>query len=108
MKLAYQFMATIVVCFLLELFLPWWSLAIGACAVAYFIGNKGFVSFLVGFIAIVVLWVGMALYIDQSTHSILTEKVNRLLPLNSFLLMGLIGGLVGGFGALTGALAKAK
>jgi hypothetical protein len=50
----------------------------------------------------------MAYYIDSSTHSILTEKVNKLLPLNSFLLTALIGGLIGGFSALTGAFAKTK
>jgi hypothetical protein len=48
----------------------------------------------------------MAFYIDQTTHSILTEKVNKLLPLNSFFLTTLIGGLVGGFAAMTGALIK--
>jgi hypothetical protein len=50
----------------------------------------------------------MAFYIDQTTHSILTEKVNKLLPLNSLLITTLIGGLVGGFAALTGALLKQK
>jgi cell division protein FtsX len=76
--------------------------------VAYFSGNKSYLSFAAGFLGIAILWLGMAYYIDSSTHSILTEKVNKLLPLNSFLLTALIGGLIGGFSALTGAFAKTK
>ena len=108
MKFALQFILTIIVCFVLQSFLPWWTLAIGAFAVAYFSGNKSYLSFAAGFLGVAILWLGMAYYIDSSTHSILTEKVNKLLPLNSFVLTGLIGGLIGGLSALTGALAKSK
>jgi hypothetical protein len=104
MKFILQIAATVAICLLLQTFFPWWTLAIGSFAVAFMVGNKGGVSFAAGFIGAAVLWLGMAYYIDQTTHSILTEKVNRLLPLNSFLLTTLIGGLVGGFAALTGAL----
>jgi hypothetical protein len=108
MKFVIQIIATIIVCFLLQTFLPWWTMAIGAFTVGYILANKGYVSFAAGFLAVGLLWLGMAFYIDQSTYSILTEKINRLLPLNSFILTTLIGGFVGGFAALTGALLKAK
>lgn len=108
MKFVIQIITTIIACFLLQTFLPWWTMAIGAFVIGYILANKGYVSFTAGFLAVGLLWLGMAFYIDQSTHSILTEKVNRLLPLNSFILTTLIGGLVGGFAALTGALLKAK
>lgn len=106
MKFIIQLIITIAVCFLLQTFLPWWTLAIGALAVSFAVGNKAGVSFAAGFVGVGILWFGMAFYIDQTTHSILTEKVNKLLPLNSFVLTTLIGGLVGGFAALTGALLK--
>ncbi len=108
MKFVIQIIATIIVCFLLQTFLPWWTMAVGSLAVAYAISNKGGASFVAGFIAVGLLWFGMAFYIDQITNSILTEKMNKLLPLNSFILTTLIGGLVGGFSALTGALLRAK
>jgi hypothetical protein len=108
MKFIIQVLVTAAMCFLLQTFLPWWSMAIGSFVVAYFIGNKGFVSFSAGLIGVSLLWVGVALYIDVSTHSILTEKINKLLPLNAFLLTGLVGGLVGGFAALSGSLLKSK
>jgi hypothetical protein len=108
MKFFIQIIATIIVCFLLQTFLPWWTLAIGAFGVAFAVGNKAGFSFVAGFVGVGILWLGMAFYIDQTTHSILTEKVNKLLPLNSFVLTTLIGGLVGGFAALTGAFLKKK
>ncbi len=108
MKFFIQIIITIAVCFLLQTFMPWWTMAIGSMAVGYGVANKGWVSFVAGFIGVGILWLGMAYFIDHSTHSILTEKVNRLLPLNSFVLTTLIGGLVGGFAALTGALLKQK
>jgi len=89
---------------LLQYFFPWWTMAIGAFAVAFLFDHKAFPSFAVGFLSIALLWVGYALIIDISTQSILTEKLNRLLPINSLVLTALLGGLVGGLGALTGSL----
>ncbi|MBX2916351.1 MAG: hypothetical protein KF856_13855 [Cyclobacteriaceae bacterium] len=108
MKFFIQLVATMLICLILQFFLPWWSIAIGAAGVAYVVGNKSLNSFLAGFVAIALLWVGYALTIDLKTNSILTEKINQLLPLNSFILTMLAGGLVGGFAALTGALFKLK
>jgi hypothetical protein len=108
MKFIIQILITIVVCFILQSFLPWWTMAVGAFTVAYLIGNKGFPSFVAGFVAISILWVGMAFYIDALTNSILTEKINRLLPLNAFVATLVVGGLVGGFASLTGALMKSR
>jgi hypothetical protein len=108
MKFFIQVISTIIVCLVLQLFLPWWSITIGAFGVAYFTGNKSFISFLAGFIAIVLLWSVFAFYLDFKTDSILTVKINQLLPLNAFLLTALVGALVGGFAALTGALFKSK
>ncbi len=108
MKFIIQLIITIAICFLLQTFLPWWTMAIGSLAVGYGVSNKASISFVAGFIGVGILWLGMAYYIDQTTQSILTEKVNKLLPLNAFVLTTLIGGLVGGFAALTGALLKQK
>lgn len=108
MKFGVQLIGTIIVCFVLQSFLPWWTMAVGAFTVAYLVGNKGAISFLAGFLGVAVLWVGMAFYIDALTHSILTEKINRLLPVNAFVMTLLVGGLVGGFASLTGALLKVE
>ena len=104
MKFLYQVIATILISFLLQNFLPWWTMAVVSFALGYFFGNKGFISFCAGFLGVGLLWLGMSLFIDVSTHSILTEKINKLLPLNVFVLTTMIGGLVGGLASLTGSL----
>lgn len=108
MKFLIHIILIIIVTFLLQSFLPWWTLAIGAFVVSFMMGNKGVNSFFAGFLAVGLLWLGISFYIDFTTESILTEKLNRLLPLNSMLLTFLIGGLVGGLSSLTGALLRAK
>jgi cell division protein FtsX len=83
-------------------------MAIVAFGLGYYFQNKGFISFLSGFIGVAMLWFVVAYRIDASTQSVLTEKINRIFPLNVFLLMVIVGGLVGGFAALTGALINPK
>ena len=108
MKFLNQVIATIILSFLLQNFLPWWTMAIGSFAIGYYFGNKGFISFCAGFLGVGLLWLGMAMFIDVSTQSILTEKINRILPLNVFILTTIIGGLVGGLASLTGSLLVGK
>jgi hypothetical protein len=83
-------------------------MAVGAFIISYLLGNKGFTSFAAGFLGVGLLWLSMALFVDFTTNSILSEKLNRLLPVNSFLITFLIGGLVGGFASLTGSLLRSK
>ncbi len=104
MKFIIQLIFTIVICLLLELFFPWWTLAIGAFVVAFIFDNKGFPSFVIGFLAAALLWTGLAGYTTFITDGILTTRLNQLLPINSILITALVGGLTGGFGALTGSL----
>lgn len=103
---------TAALCFILQYFFPWWTLVPGAFAVGYWFGNNGWVSFFAGMLGVGLLWFLTALFIDIQTQSILTEKVARLFPTKTpsllFLLTALIGGLPGGFAALTGALLKSS
>ena len=94
---------TVVLCFALQYFLPWWTVAVGAAIAGYAAGNKLWIAFLAGFAGGALLWLTVAFYSDLTTHSILTEKVNRLMPMSSMLMTTLIGGLVGAFAGLTGA-----
>lgn len=105
-----QLFFTLALCFILQYFLPWWTLAIGAFAGGYVFGNKGWKSFFAGMLGVGLLWLTAALFIDIQTHSILTEKVARIFPTKTpallFLLTAIIGGLPAGFAALTGSLLK--
>jgi hypothetical protein len=89
------------------LFLPWWGFALIALAVSALLPQRPIVSFLSGFLALFLLWGGLAWFLDAANNSILSEKIARILPLggSSFLLIlvtAVIGALVGGGAALSG------
>ena len=107
MKFVKQIVIIVVSCFVLQQFLPWWAIAIGAAVGGYWMGGNGFVSFAAGFLGVALLWIGMALFIDLAASSILSQKVGKILPLNPLLLTALVGGLMGGFSSLTGTLLSA-
>lgn len=89
------------------LFFPWWVLAIVAFGVALLVPQTNNRSFFSGFLGIFLLWTIVAAWIDWKNGSLLSHKIAQLLPLggSSFLLVlvtALVGGLLGGFAALSG------
>lgn len=111
MKFLIQLIVIFILAFVLELLLPWWSIAVAAAAGGYFFKTNG--NFFAGFLAIAFLWVGKAYVIDASSAVSLVEMVSEILLINSkpllFLITALIGGMVGGFAAVTGSgLKKTK
>ncbi len=96
--------------FALQMFLPWWSIAIAGFAAGLIVKQKSGMAFLAGFIAVFVLWVIYAYMLSSANNNILASKVAVLLPLKGhvkllLLVTGLIGGLVAGFATLSGRLA---
>jgi hypothetical protein len=110
MRFLIQVITIIILAFLLELFLPWWSIALAALAAGIAVRSNA--NFLAGFLGIAILWLAKAWLIDSSAATPLIEKVARIFTLPNksllFLIMALLGGLVGGFAALTGSLLKKK
>ena len=107
MKFVIQIVAIIALALVLELFMPWWSIAIAALAVGYILKSKA--NFLAGLLAIALLWFIKAWLLDMSAAGDLTERVAAIFKLSKPLLMlvtALIGGLVGGFAAMSGAALK--
>ncbi|MCW5914228.1 MAG: hypothetical protein KIT66_06445 [Chitinophagaceae bacterium] len=99
--------------YVMGMFLPWWTIAIAAFVVCWFIPQRGFVSFLTGFLAIFLLWGIMSFMISSANHDILAHRVSELIlkkdsPTMLILLTGLLGGLVAGFAALSGSFAHKK
>jgi hypothetical protein len=96
---------------LLQFWLPWWSLIIPAIAMSYMTGRGAGSSFIAGFLAIGLLWLGLSLYIDWSTGSMLSQKIAQLFLGKSVLvlrlLMLLVGGFTGGLASLSGYSLKA-
>ncbi|WPP50664.1 hypothetical protein [Catalinimonas niigatensis] len=93
--------------YLFELFLPWWSVVIAAFLVNLWMPSKGFVDFLSGFLGVGLLWLIYAWLIDSDTASVLSARIAQLfnMPNASFMIAitGLVGGIAGGFAALSGS-----
>lgn len=83
-----------------------------AFAVAYFVKQNSMLAFLSAFVAVFLLWVGYAYLLSSANENILAAKVAELMKAITkgntsilYILTGSVGGLVAGFGALTGSLA---
>jgi hypothetical protein len=90
--------------------LPWWSFAVCAFLVALAIHQKGWKAFLSAFLALAILWGGLALFYDFRNDHLLSSKIAALLSIGSSVLLlvmtALVGGLVAGFAALTGSFLR--
>ena len=111
MKFLVSILITALTAFALGLYFSWWTVALAAFLVGVLIYQPPVVSFLVGFLAVFLLWGGLAWMIDSANQSILSHKVASILPMggSAFLLVlitALTGGITGGLGALTGSLLR--
>ncbi len=101
-------LSIILVSFFAQLYLSWWSIALIAALAGVWSGYSPIRSFSMGFLAIFLLWAGYAFWLDMGNESILSEKLKELFGgvpgALLILITGVIGGLVGGLGALTGSL----
>lgn len=109
MKFIVSIILTAILSFLACLYLPWWSIAIVSFAVPLMIVQKPYLAFLTGFIALFLLWGGLAFWISTVNNHILAQKISILVvksdaPLLLVAVTAFIGGIVAAFSALSGAL----
>lgn len=113
MKFLIAFVLTAFLSYVGGLYMDWWVIAIAAFLVAAIIPLKPWPAFLAGFSALFLLWGGLAWMIDMNNQQLLSAKVAELLfktpsPALLILVTALIGGLVGGFAALTASFIRKK
>lgn len=105
MKFLVQLFLIAIVAYLLEFFLPWYSVALAAFGVSIAVQSKS--NFLAGFLGIALLWFIAAWLIDSNATAGLAERVAQIFSLQSKVYLMIIGallaGLVGGFAAVAGA-----
>ncbi len=94
-------------------FSPWWGFAVTSLIVALLVHQKAGKAFLAGFLGLVLLWGGLAWWIDMKNNGVLSQKIASVLPLggNSILLIvvtGIAGGLVAGFAAMSGSYLRSS
>jgi hypothetical protein len=90
---------------------PWWAVApVAALAVLFFPMGPGR-AFLIGIIAGALLWWVNALWLNMANDGMFAGKIGILFQglqgLQLLLITSLLGGLLGGLGALNGAFARA-
>src|SRR5215213_9944494 len=110
MKFFISLLVTGLLAFACGLYLPWWSVAIASFIVASFIYQPPLISFLTGFCAILLLWLGLILAIDAANENILAMRVSKVMSIGApyilVILSCVIGAVAGGLGALTGSLLR--
>jgi hypothetical protein len=112
MKFTTATILTALLAFISGLFLPWWGIAITSLLVAALVHQKAGWAYLSGFTGLLLLWGGLAFWINTQNDGVLSKKIAQVLPLggNSLYLIlatGVVGGLVAGFAALTGSYLRA-
>jgi hypothetical protein len=88
-----------------SLFYQWWLIIVDAFVGALLLGKSGWQAFLSGFLGVGLVWAGQAFYLNTQNEDLLASKIANLFFLpNSLALLGItafLGGLVGGFSALS-------
>ena len=94
--------------FLAGLYAPWWSIAVISFLVALLIKQRYGIAFLSGLAGIFLCWGILALWIDIKNNQVLSHRMAQIFPLGGssvalILVTALVGGLVGGFAAMSGS-----
>jgi hypothetical protein len=102
-----NFIATIILAYVLSLILPWWSVMTATLTTALFLPLKRTAVFFVPFLAILLFWVVYSYLLSSGNDFTLAKRIAVLLPLdgNPYVLMlvtGIVGGLAAGIAAVFG------
>lgn len=107
MKFIIKIGFTALVAYLLQWYLPWWSVVIAGFVISVILSSNGVSSFFAAFLGVGLYWFIMAGMIDIGNNSLLADRVARIFFINNSILLVLItaaiGGISGGFGALAGS-----
>lgn len=102
----YGIITIILLGLLVHQFTPWWSIVIVAAIAGGIFNEHAGKSFLFGFIGVFLLWGIAAFQIDAGNESILSTRMAEIFGANMIIATALLGGLIGGMGALTGTLGQ--
>ncbi|MFK7980290.1 MAG: hypothetical protein AB8G86_09940 [Saprospiraceae bacterium] len=86
---------------------PWWITSVVAAGVCFFVPIKNIQSFAMGTLAFSILWGMQAYNLSAMNMDLLATKMGELLggfkPIELVYATSLMGGFLGGFGAMTGS-----
>jgi hypothetical protein len=93
------FLIILIASFVLQLIAPWWVIIIISFVTCGFIGKTGKIALWSPFLAIFLLWIGMAIYKSMPNDHILATKIAEMLMVKSWLLILILSAVLGGFAA---------
>ncbi len=104
------FFIIVIICFLMQLFLPWWIITPLAFGAAFWKAKNASHAFSSGFFGVFILWVGTALFYSLPNGNLLANRIGAMLGLPEtginwiivILISGLVGALAAGFCSLAG------
>ncbi len=113
MRLILNILLIAIIAFFAGLYFSWWTIAVAAFIVVMLLPLRPSAAFVAGFTAIFLLWVVLAASINAANDGILAGRIGQLLktggsPFILVLVTGLVGGLVGGFSALSASYIRFK
>lgn len=106
MKLIVRIIAISILTYFISPFGSWWICMASAFIVCFISPSSGLNAFIAGFLGTGLVWLGHAWNLDVMNESNFSTKVAEVMqmgePLILILVSGAVGGLSGGFAALTG------
>ncbi len=109
-KFGLQVLIILVLGSIAQYFFPFWSIAVVAALVGFlFKYENSAASFAAGTAAVTLLWSSYAIFLNVANANQLANQIGVLFTVGAGYLVpvtGLIGGLLGGFGAQTGTLLR--
>lgn len=93
------FIIILIASLLLQLIAPWWVIILISFITCGILGKTGKISLWSPFLAIFLLWIGMALFKSIPNQNVLASRVGEMLMVNSWILILILTGVLGGFAA---------
>ena len=101
----------IILVFVMGYLFEWWTVAIASFIGGAILGKSSGETFAKGMVAVIIVWLLMVCYYHFSTQGILSNKIAQILPVGGnaavlIVVTVLIGGIVGGWAAMSGFLVR--
>lgn len=110
MKLFLRMILIAAISYFASFVLPWWIIVLAGALIGFLIPGGVLNSFISGFLGVGIVWTGYAWKLDAENDSVFSGVILEILPLGDnltlILTVGVLGGICGGLGTITGSLLR--
>ena len=104
MKLIIRIIAIGALTYFVSPFFSWWIAMVISFLICFMIPSSGLIAFIAGFLGVGLVWLGGAWHMDVENAGSFSAKVEEVMKIGDLILIaGAIGGIAGGFAAMTGS-----